>query len=246
MKLNFKLDKNYLIKHTIYCAEKNLYSSNKNKKDIFAFSHYIINKYPEYYDFMIGIISPENISEKNIKNFTKKINEEFPNVLNKIKKSKEFKKIYNQTEKYLLKVEKEWSKNSIKTSKFIWGLTKLNLDKEFDVYVTHPSQRNGSYWGNNTISWGTTDKWKNYSTVYLWHEILHSYFDKSLIGHSLIELITDEGLRKQLNSSEYPPFEGHKNLEEIKKKILPHWKKYLKSNNGNILAFQKELKLAMK
>lgn len=241
MKLNFKLDKNYLIKHTLYCAERNLYSSDKHKKDIITFSKYVLNKYPEYYDLMIGIISPKNINEQNINSFTKNIAKKLPKTLNEIKKSQEFRKIYTQTEKYLTSVEKEWNNNFSKTTNFIKYLTDFNLDKNFTIYITHPSQRNGSYWENNIISWGTSNKWKNYTTVYLWHEILHSYLDNSPLSHAIIELITDEEMRKQLNNTIYPPFEGHKNLEILKKKILPHWKKYLKSENKNLTKFRKEL-----
>ena len=84
-------------------------------------------------------------------------------------------------------------------------------------------------------------KWKNYSTIYLWHEILHSYFGDSDIEHAIIELIVDEELRSRLNNAKYPPFEGHKNLSELKKKILPHWRKYLKSEAKDIKKFQKEI-----
>lgn len=241
MKLNFIIDKNYLIKHTLNCADKKIFSSNKNKKDIFSFSNYVLKNYPKYYDFMTGIISPEDISEDGVNYFTKTLNKELPLVLGKIKKSKEFEKIYSQTEKYLVRSKKEWEKNLEKTEEYIYKLTKFNLDKEFTIYITHPSQRNGSYWGKNQISWGVSEKWSNYTTVYLWHEILHSYFDNSNTNHVIIELVTDEELRGFLNNTKYPPFEGHKHLSDLKKKILPYWKRYLKKENKSIKEFEKEM-----
>jgi hypothetical protein len=239
MKLNFIIDKNYLIKHTLYCVENNRFSSDKNKKDILSFSNYVFKKSPKYYDFLVGVISPNDISEKNLKLFIKEIDNDLPKFLYKIKQSKEFKKIFNQTEKYLQLSKKQWERNLKKTGQIIEDLTKLKLDKNFTVYITHPSQRNGSNWGNNIVSWGVDEKWKNYATVYLWHEILHSYFDKSDVSHAIIELIADEELRKRLNNSNYPPFEGHKNLNELKNNILPYWKKYLKLEIKDITKFQK-------
>lgn len=242
MKLKFKIDKNYLIKHTLLYAERGIFSSDKYKEDILKFSNYVLKEYPKYYDFLVGLISPEDIEEENIDLFTKELNKELHSTLNKIKRSKEFEKIYDQTEKYLLTLKKQWEKNLDRTEKHIKDITGFNLNKKFTVYITHSNQRNGSYWGNNKISWGVKEKWENYTTIYLWHEILHSYFSDSDMDHAIIELITDEELRSCLNNVKYPPFEGHKNLAELKKKILPYWKKYLRSDIRDINKLQKELK----
>jgi len=242
MKLNFVIDKNYLIKHTLTCAEHNLFSSDKNKKDVLDFNRYALKQSSKCYDFLVGTFSPSAINEKNLKSFIKSINDELPKFLNEVKCSKEFKKIYSQTEKYLKFCEEQWNKNYEKTIKIVEKLIGFKLNKTFTVYITHPSQRNGSYWGNNKISWGVNEKWKNYTVIYLWHEILHSYFDDSNSDHVIIELITDEELRNKLNKTKYPPFEGHKALTKLKKEFLPYWKKYLKSKDKNIKKFRKEAK----
>ena len=92
------------------------------------------------------------------------------------------------------------------------------------------------------IAWGHNEDWPNYATVYLWHEILHSYLGYSEKEHALIELIADEELRIQLNGGKYPPFVvGHKNLEKMKKKLLPQWRKYLKLKNRNIREFLRKV-----
>ncbi len=205
MKLNFKIDKKYLIAYTLsfLIEEDNAFSSKKYYKDIMAFRNRAL-----------------------IRNFDR---------------SKEFKKILNQTEKYLEFCKKQWRKNYDMTSEIIKELTGLKLNKNFTVYITHPSQRNGRYLGNNQITWGNSEKWPNYTTVYLWHEILHSYFLNSDLVESIIELIADNEIRCRLNGCKYPPFEGRKRLIATKKKLLPHWKKYLKSGKRDIKKFHREM-----
>ena len=119
-------------------------------------------------------------------------------------------------------------------------LTGLKLNKKFTVYITHPSLRNGRYRGNNTIEWGHHENWRNYATIYLWHEILHSYIGYGDKEHAVIELITDEELRIRLNGGKYPPFVGHNYLGNMKKKMLPKWREYLKSDQHNIRDFIKK------
>ena len=122
------------------------------------------------------------------------------------------------------------------------GIDFKKENKKFIVYITHPSLRHGKSFQDGTIAWGHNEDWQNYAVVYLWHEILHYYFELSDLDHALIELITDNELRVRLNGGKYPPFIGHENLEKLKYKILPYWKKYLKSKNKNIFEFKKLLK----
>ena len=49
------------------------------------------------------------------------------------------------------------------------------------------------------ILWGHKEEYENYTTIYLWHEILHTYFDKTDISHAIIQLITDCELQNRLN-----------------------------------------------
>jgi len=81
--------------------------------------------------------------------------------------------------------------------------------------------------------------WPNYSTVYIWHEMLHSYFGRSDVEHAIIELITDEHMRKLLNSDTYPPFVGHEYLSDVKKKLLKDWLVFIKQNDKDINKFVK-------
>jgi len=72
----------------------------------------------------------------------------------------------------------------------------LMPNRKIDVLVTHPKLKNGVNFARfGVIGWGHSEDWKNYTSVYIWHEILHSYFDKSDLNHTLIELIADNELR---------------------------------------------------
>jgi len=124
-------------------------------------------------------------------------------------------------------------------------MTGLELGGRYTVYLTHPSLRNGNYIGRKKITWGHNEDWPNFSTVYLWHEVLHSKLHDNgadEIGHSIIELATDEELRNRLNGGSYPPWEGHLELAETKEKMFPYWREYLLSSKRRILEFAREMK----
>lgn len=238
MNLKFVIDKNYLISNTLRCMKNEDFSSEKDKKDIIEFQNYVWNKSNNFYDFLSGrfFIRPDIDLEKIVNEF-----KDIPKFLKKIEETELFKKIYTQTEEYLKFCENEWNKNYKKTSDIIKKLTGLTLNKNFTIYITHPSQKNGTNLGDNKITWGHNEDWSNYSVVYLWHEILHSYFNKTDLEHSIIELICDEELRVKLNGGEYPPFVGHERLTNIKSGILLEWNKY-KENGGDILKFLNSIK----
>ena len=121
------------------------------------------------------------------------------------------------------------------TARHVSEITGLNLNKEIKVYVTHPSLRNGRYWGNNKLSWGHAEDWPNYTVVYLWHEILHSYLGYGDLDHAVIELIADNELRSFLSGKVYPPLLGHENLSKIKNRLLPEWRKCLASDDRDVM-----------
>jgi hypothetical protein len=245
LKLIFKIDKDYLIYHTLKSMGKERCSSEKYMKDIVNFQNYAWEKDKVLYDLLIGrfIVKPKDFQEKKYLKILKRL-KDIENYLDFLKKSKYFKKIYKQTKSYLNFCKKEWQKNYLKTIEIMTELTGINFSKEnkkFIVYITHPSLKNGFNCRDGTITWGHNEDWQNYSVIYLWHEILHSYFELTDLNHTLIELLTDNELRIRLNGGKYPPFEGHKGLEKLKYKILPYWKKYLKSKDKNIFEFKKSL-----
>lgn len=235
MKLRFLIDENYLIYHTLKSIYPDSFSSKRSQKDIVKFQNLAWTTSEESYNFLIGRNTPNQLSDANIK----KLVSDLPKFINRLKTSCEFQKILKQTKIYLSKCEAQWNKNHENTSRYIKEITALRLDKEFGVYITHPSLKEGNYIGKNQITWGHTEEWPNYITVYLWHEILHSYFGNSDVEHTIIELIADEELRCLLNKEKYPPFVGHKHLEKIKRTILPQWKEYLNSEDKDIKKFTK-------
>ncbi|MBR9707540.1 MAG: protein phosphatase CheZ [Candidatus Diapherotrites archaeon] len=189
-----------------------------------------------HYRLLTGRLEPRHFIKDDIKKLTKTTT----HYLEKLKKTKEFKTLLKQTQEYLKVVEKQWASSQKLTTEIVQDLTGLSFRKSFTVYITHPSLRSGMYVQNNQILWGHSEKWPNYSLIYLWHEILHSYFGHSKGEHALIELITDNELRIRLNGGKYPPFEGHDWLNSLRKKLLPSWKKYLKQKKKNIKTIQKK------
>ena len=168
--------------------------------------------------------------------------------------SAQFKKIFREAKEYAALVEKQWSKNYKNSLFYLADITKLDLskiDKEIRIYISHPRLSRGrSYLENNAIAWSHPDQWKNYTTIYLWHEVMHHITSNASIAphlmHAIIELSCDNELRIRLNGGgKY--FEennvpvGHKYLVALSKKILPDWKKYLDNPNENMFGFEKRI-----
>lgn len=137
----------------------------------------------------------------------------------------------------------QWELNLGRSKPLVEKLVGHELKGDWNVYMIPPIVRGGKNAGNNTILWGHKELWPNYHTVYLWHELLHSFFpyNCSDLEHAAIELITDEELRTRLNGGSYPPFEGHPHLSSIKEGLLPAWRDYVKNPTG-IYAFVKAQK----
>lgn len=129
----------------------------------------------------------------------------------------------------LAKTRAEWENDLPGTDEVMRELTGLTLDRSFDVYITHPSQKQGSA----GIFWTYRQDFPHYNTVYLWHEIMHTFIPAGPgervvnVEHAVIELITDDELRTHLNGGEYPPHQGHAALLPFKEKLLPSWRQYL-------------------
>ena len=241
MKLSFVVDKDYLIAHTLANAGEQQFSSEKYKKDIVAFQDYAWDVSSELYGNVPGVRREDLLaSQRGIEQYKKKA-AQLPNYFTKLKKSKEFRKIYEQTEQYKRFCEREWKQTYLKASKIITELTQLKFDNTFTVLLTHPSLANGTNLRKGSFVFGHAEEWKHYAVIYFWHEILHSYLKSSKLNHALIELITDGELRYRLTGVKYPPFVGHEYLHPIEKKILPYWRKYLKAKNKDFSEFQKQI-----
>lgn len=237
MKLKFKIDSNYFIVHTLASMANDRFSSMEHKKEIVDFQNFAWKESENCYDLLAGRIYLERFIDKTFVDAIKDISR----FLTKLQKSVEYQKIFKQTRDYLEFCQKQWDKNYELTIKIMEKLTGLKFNKSFIVYITHPSLKNGCYLGKNKIAWGHNEDWPNYYVVYLWHEILHSYFSNSEIEHALISFATDEELRIRLNGGKYPPFVTHKELFPLMKKILPFWREYINSKKKNLLDFKNKL-----
>ncbi len=251
LKFKFQINKYYLLCHAL--------AGGKEKKDT-PFSGWInlterlYRKSKEVYALITGVplwTSAGELIFTKSENFSyfRKVCKLAEELLKKATRSPEFKRLFKETREYLEIVRKQWSKNEKKVFKLLSIITGLKLpSKSVTVLITHPRLRNGtSFPQQNIIGWGHKEEWKNYSTVYLCHELLHILThnkSKNLtLMHALIELATDNELRIRLNKKgKYFDVKTHKFLLKLEKYILPFWEKYLRDGKEKDI-FELEKKL---
>jgi len=212
-------------------------------------AYYLLN--PLHLDWALDEITTQTELIGFQKNFSK-IAETLEKIHKEIIKSKEFKKLLAETEKYKVFVKNQWKKNQKFVLDFIENELGLKIPKHIiTVFVFHPHFSKGHASDKNYILWGHKEDWKNYSTIYIAHELLHILTNnrcknKNLM-HAIIELATDNEFRIRLNKKgkyfREGKFDvGHLELRKLEKKILPLWKKYLQNKNRkNIFNLEKEL-----
>ncbi|OQX70906.1 hypothetical protein B6D52_03185 [Candidatus Parcubacteria bacterium 4484_255] len=256
LELKFKINKIYLyaqiIKHAKFLGKQDkileirLWEKSKIAYSIISGVYY-------------NRIAPKTALESStIKKFSKNLSKNIKlteRILGKELNSKEFRKIYQETEDYKIKAEKQWRQNKKQALKHLRDITGLKLpNTALSVCLVHPALCDGRYWRNiNIITWGHSEDWQNYTTVYLCHEIMH-FLTKDYVGdkkilHALIELACDNELRIRLNQDGKYFKEGrfrvgHKSLQKIEKQILSQWRQYLQSrekNKENFFTFFKKM-----
>lgn len=238
MNVTFTVDASYLIAHTLSSMEDSRFSSKENRKDIVDFQNVAWELSSDSYNFLVGRgASPGMIIEGKLEAIAQGID----SYLKALKATNEFKKIEQQTNDYLQWCQLEWQSNYEKSYGYIQKITRLTLNKDITVYLTHPSLRNGLQFADNKISWGHSEDWPNYTVVYLWHEILHTYFGSSDIEHAVIELIADNGLRAFLNDETPSHDTGHYNLSTLRTDLFPEWEAFLQISNNNVAEWTKQL-----
>ena len=239
--VRFVIDEDYLIGHLLYAIKAMGLSSKKFNKDIIALRDYACNNASAQYRLLTKkgdvLLRPIAVGKNNS---AKTING-LQSYLGYIKKSEQYKRVLKQTRGYLKFCQSSWKEQLRKSSRIINGISGLKFNRQYIVYITHPSLRNGRYLGNNRLTFGHNEDFKNYSVIYIWHEIMHSKLPSNDIGHAILEFAVDEELRTQLNGGGYPPFEGHPGLSKVKLKLLPYWRKYLTSKNRKIIPFYKTI-----
>lgn len=256
MKFKFKINKYYLVSHTMISENKPFSDWKKLEEKIWRKyknepAYYFLN--PKHINWALKTIQTDFLNNSIKKSFLKQ-SLILEKIYSEIFKSKEFKRLYKETEKYLKFVENQWRKNEKKALNILKKLSGFKLPKkEIVVYITHQKLYKGkAIVDKNIILWGHSEDWENYSTIYLCHELMHIltwHKQKNYnLMHAIIELLTDEELRIQLNKKgeyfkENEKIIGHKNLISLKKKILPYWKKYIKKELAidNIFELEKFL-----
>src|SRR3990167_541026 len=200
MELSLRLNINLLIAHTLM---SNKFSDQNCEKDIVALKKIAWEISQPAYNVIAGrALHPDQYNSDQLLYL--------PSFFEKIQQTNEFTVLLNQTENYKSLCRAEWGANYDFCYNYLTQKIGIPFkDDSFTCYVTHPGLRHGKSICNNEFMFGHHPDWPNYSTVYFWHEILHSYFGKTDLEHALIELITDEEMRAQLNGTTYPEYVGH-------------------------------------
>lgn len=224
--VKFILDKNYLVKLCI----RSFQDGKFNKKATQYNKELIIN---------FNTIAKEKSEDKYNTIYKKwnadKYDETVSEYLNTLIQLDIFQDIINETNNTIPLLIEEWNRNYEVLKEYINSLG-INLKSEFRVYVNHPIFLEGQYWGDGIIIWSYRNDFPNYNSIYIWHEILHEFLGKSEIEHALIELIADNEMRRLLNNIDYPPFIGHKDLNELKSKINPKFQSFLLDKKSSVLS----------
>lgn len=242
IKLEFKVNPYYLLAHSIErCYEEKPFKEWVNLvKDRWENKCLPLNRASREFS---------KISTKEVLHSTFKATEEtFLSML----QTPEFEKLLKETEEYKNWIESEWDQKgeiALQILKEITGLAYMSVT--IPVYITHPKLPNGTtIVEKNTICWGSPEHWKNYSIVYLCHELLHiltyQKYQDGEVMHAIIELATDNELRIRLNNQkEYFKEDGwkigHGRLKNLEEKLYPLWQEYLegKTEAKDILDFEK-------
>ena len=193
-----------------------------------------------WYKYMDGYKSVLNLTSFNVSVFL--LDKDVKEVINYLKNTDIYKKLYKETEIYLNNVMKYWEDNKDFINYYLKRILKIEFNIKPKVYIVHPNLCEG-YSTNNEIVWGHYKGLDdpNYNLVYLTHEWLHCLLpfteeDTEIdcnIKHSIIELISDYELYSLLKKKSTLK-QGHTYLEEYKKFIYPYWLRYIGLNDNKI------------
>lgn len=245
MKVNFVVNDKYILFYVLQAHSDNRFIKSKKElyeKTIVDFQNFAWDKSQKLYKIIDGRTNPFLQKALGEEFDFQHIERDLHNYVNELLKCELFKELLEETRETTRLCEKEWEKNLESSTKFIKSLG-IEVPGAFETLMVHPGLKAGSYLGNNKICWSYQDYWQNYNTIYIWHEILHSFFGRTQEEHALIELITDNELRVRLNGGNYPPFEGHNYLQKQRERLLPHWQAYLKQDTRDTNQLLQQLKI---
>ncbi|MEK7193687.1 MAG: hypothetical protein AAB652_02755 [Patescibacteria group bacterium] len=246
IRLSFIVDKSFILQHIL--------KSFSDWRSVKVLKHKLWKRNQKLYYILAQNIEPLTFADNFSEELKRAVKDSLSD-LSFIYKNPLFRKILKETEKYRLFVNEQWEKNYNLSLMHMRDITKLPLDTvqlNLEVYISHPKLSRGrSYPEQRVIAWAHSEDWKNYSTVYLWHEIMHhiAYSRKgsSHLMHALIELACDNELRVRLNGrggyfreGEFDV--GHNYLVKLERKITEEWKKYLNDPRTNVYQLERKLR----
>ena len=145
------------------------------KKDIIAFQNLAWKQSEVFVNLIDGRVKIYKYSAKN-KHSYEQMGKDLDNFIATIIQSAEFKVIEKHVEQSKQLIVHEWESNYKKTSEYLKSLG-IDFEATFDIFLAPTIYKEGHNTRNNQIFWSYQTHWPNYNTIYLWHEVLHSYFD---------------------------------------------------------------------
>lgn len=264
--LRFRVDRDFLAFHTL-SEPHNKIINGEIAAPITAFKNRAWDLDKEAYDYLrkpaknyYDSVEYKVLYRKPLDDGTE-ISKRAAGLLETMKRDPSFIPVLKETERAKQILKQDWEKNYPKTRAIMDDLTGLKLDQKLEVLITHPSIRQGMAAPEQGRIFFTDQSHfpgapKNTNLIYLWHETLHHHIPPRIVGpkqhdvgHSVIELATDNELRVRLNGGSYPPMIGHPYLQEAGNHLLSSWRNYLKQAPGkrNIMDYlEKASKLVEK
>lgn len=229
MRLRFIVDPRYVVAHGL--------SANRDLEKLpgwLAVMNEFYNRDMQAYDLLAGeaeVLLPHGKRDANLVVIARRADA----MLKSMTRTAPGQRMIRDTRVYAKRVEAEWRRNGAWALAQIAELTRIPLPAgDVRVFITHPKLRNGRAISRDTIVWGASPKFRNYTTVYLAHELLHilnwGVVDRANLSHAAIELLADNELRIRLNGEgKYFEYPGHTELRDLERKLLPAWREYLRT-----------------
>lgn len=232
LRLNFLLDDAYVICHTLYVTQLFHNLEVEVEEDLKRFKEAVDTQISE--EEIEALLKVDDILEHE--------SSILADFFSWVKELTEYQVIREQVEDYIQLTQLRWEESYPICLPLMEELTGISFDATFSVFITHPGLGNGYSQKPQRIFWGGQECWPYYTVVYLWHEILHDYFDYSGTSHAVIQLLTDNELQKKLNGESYPPYEGHPDLIPQMEAYQFDWEVYLMNDEKDIFIFIDQMK----
>ena len=235
MLFRFRVNPLYVFLHALNASQK-----EEPFSGWYNFANRIWQRSPGLFYFLSGQAEFSLYLEEGKTNLVSRKADRF---LRSASSTPEFRRLVTETDQYRLFVENQVGRNKTRVHEILGDLLGFGLpNKTITVYVTHPKLKNGIAIDNKTIVWGHPERYSNYSTVFIFHEVMHiiTRNDPRPEMHAAIELLTDNELRIRLNEGgKYFEHPGHAHLAQLEREMLPSWKRYLKLRRKNFFRFVK-------